>query len=572
MTDTPQQTSHPVSPEERTWWKESVVYQIYPRSFADSDGDGVGDIPGIIERLDHVADLGVDVIWLNPVYESPQRDNGYDISDYRSIHHEYGTMADWEELLAQIHDREMRLVMDLVVNHTSVDHEWFQRSRRGDPEYEDYYIWREGDEDGDPPNNWESFFGGSAWAYDEVREAYYLHLYDESQPDLNWRNPAVRAAIFDTMDWWLQKGIDGFRMDVINLLSKAPGLPDGDPDAEWTGAEHFIDGPRMMAYLNAMDARVLSNYDILTVGEMPQLTVERAREYAGEDGPLDMAFHFQHTKLDYDGDERWGVGDWELPELKEIARRWHDGLADEGWNALYWENHDQPRVVSRYGDPEEYRHESATLLGTFILTRSGTPYVYQGQELGMTNAQWEDVESLADVDARRTTEELLQSGQYDSFDEVADIVGYRSRDNARTPMQWDDSEHAGFTEGEPWLPVNSNYERINVADAREGDSVRAYYRSLIDLRTEYDAFVYGTYDDLHPEHERLAAYTQTLETPDGGVSERMLSVLNFSDTTATVDVPTTVEGADLLLSNYDRDAIAPTTDHEPYEARIYRLE
>jgi len=462
-------------------------------------------------------------------------------------------------------------VMDLVVNHTSVDHEWFQRSRRGDPEYEDYYIWREADGDG-PPNNWESFFGGSAWSYDEVRDAYYLHLYDESQPDLNWQNPAVRQDIFDTMEWWLEKGIDGFRMDVINLLSKAPGLPDGDPDSEWVGAEHFVDGPRMMAYLEAMDEQVLSHYDILTVGEMPRLTVETARQYAGEEGPLDMAFHFQHTKLDYDGDERWGVGDWDLPELKEITRRWHDGLADEGWNALYWENHDQPRVVSRYGDPEEYRRESATLLGTYMLTRSGTPYVYQGQELGMTNAQWDDVESLADVDARRPARELLDSEQHDSFEEIADIVGYRSRDNARTPMQWDDSEHAGFTEGDPWLPVNDNYEQVNVAAARGDDSVTEYYQSLIAMRNEYDAFVYGTYSDLHPDHERFAAYTQTLEHPDGGVSEQMLSVLNFSDTTASVDLPTTVADADLLLSNYDRDAIAPARDHEPYEARIYRLE
>jgi len=570
MTKPPQRTSCPVPEAERTWWKESVVYQIYPRSFADSDGDGIGDIPGIIDRLDHVADLGADAIWLNPVYESPQHDNGYDISDYRSIHHEYGTMGDWEELLAQVHERDMRLVMDLVVNHTSVDHEWFQRSRRRDPDYEDYYIWREG-EDGEVPNNWESFFGGSAWTYDEERGKYYLHLYDESQPDLNWRNPAVRRDIFDTMEWWLEKGIDGFRLDVINLLSKAAGLPDGDPDAEWTGARHFVDGPRLLAYLEAMDEQVLSNYDAMTVGEMPQLSVEQARKYAGTDGPLDMAFHFQHTKLDYEDGKRWSVGDWDLPELKQITRRWHDGLSAEGWNALFWENHDQPRVVSRYGDPETYHRESATMLGTFMLTRSGTPYVYQGQELGMTNAQWADVESLADVDARRATRELLDSGQYDSFEEVADIVGYRSRDNARTPMQWDDSDHAGFTDGEPWLPVNTNYREVNVA-AQADDSVTAYYRSLIELRAEHDAFVYGTYEDLHPEHERLAAYTQTLEYPDGGVSERMLAVLNFSADREPVELPTTVEDADLLLSNYDRDAIAPMTAHEPYEARVFRLE
>ncbi|MDS0258619.1 alpha-glucosidase [Haloarcula sp. S1CR25-12] len=570
MTDTQQQTGRLVPEDERTWWKESVVYQIYPRSFADSNGDGVGDIPGIIDRLDHVADLGVDVIWLNPVYESPQRDNGYDISDYRAIHDEYGTMADWEALLEAVHDRGMKLVMDLVVNHTSVDHDWFQRSRARDPEYEDYYIWREGDGDG-PPNNWESFFGGSAWEYDEKRGEYYLHLYDTSQPDLNWRNPAVRQDIFDTIEWWLEKGIDGFRMDVINLLSKAPGLPDGDPDGEWVGSEHFVDGPEMLPYLEALDEQVLSNYDILTVGEMPQLTVETARRYAGEDGPLDMAFHFQHTKLDYDGGERWAVGDWELPELKEITRRWHRGLDDDGWNALYWENHDQPRVVSRYGDPENYRHESATLLGTFMLTRSGTPYVYQGQELGMTNADWESMESLQDVDAQNHARKLLDSGDHDEFDDIADVVGYRSRDNARTPMQWSDDENAGFTDGEPWLSVNANYETVNAA-ADGGDSVTEYYRSLIDLRDQYDSFVYGRYDDLHPDHERLYAYTQTLDDADGRVHEQMLSVLNFSETTATVDLPTTVDGASLLLSNYDRDAVAPTTDHEPYEARVFQLE
>jgi len=548
-----------MSGEERTWWKEAVVYQIYPRSFADSDGDGVGDIRGIIDRLDYVESLGVDVIWLNPVYESPQHDNGYDISDYRAIHDEYGTMADWEELLTEIHARDMRLVMDLVVNHTSADHEWFKKSRAGDPEYEDYYIWRES-EDG-PPNNWESFFGGSAWEYDDEREAYYLHLYDTSQPDLNWRNPDVREDVFDTIEWWLEKGIDGFRMDVINLLSKVEGLPDGDPDAEWVGQAQFIDGPKMMDYLEALDERVLSNYDAMTVGEMPQLTVAKARRYAGEDGPLDMAFHFQHTKLDYEDGKRWAVGDWSLPELKEITRRWQRGLADDGWNAVYWENHDQPRVVSRYGDTEQYHAESAKLLGTYIFTLSGTPYVYQGQELGMTNARWESMDDLRDVDAINHAKELLDAGA-ESYDEIRDVVGYRTRDNARTPMQWAATEHAGFTDGEPWIQVNDNYEEINAATQHDDGSIREYYRSLVDLRAAHDALVYGEYDDLRPDDERVVAYTRTLE------DERLLVVLNVAGTETEVAIPESDTGR-LLLGNYDGER--DPSRLAPYEARVYAL-
>jgi len=560
---------------ERAWWKEAVVYQIYPQSFNDSDGDGVGDLQGIIERLDYVADLGVDVIWLNPVYESPQKDNGYDISDYRAIYDEFGTMADWEALVEEVHDRDMRLVMDLVVNHTSDQHEWFQRSRQRDPAYEDYYIWREGgtDEDGNqtPPNNWESFFGGSAWEYDEERGEYYLHLYDTSQPDLNWRNEDVRQDVFDTIEWWLERGIDGFRMDVINLLSKVEGLPDGDPDSEWVGSEQFIDGPEMQSYLDAMDEQVLSNYDVMTVGEMPQLTVESAREYAGADGPLDMAFHFQHTKLDYDDGERWSVGDWSLPELKAITDRWQDGLAADGWNTLYWENHDQPRSVSRYGDPESYRRESAKLLGTFLLTLRGTPYIYQGQELGMTNADWETVDDLRDVDAINHARELLDRDGVESYEDVRDVIGYRTRDNARTPMQWDGSDHAGFTDGDPWIQVNPDYREINAADQRaDGGSVYNYYRRLIELRTERDVLVYGDYTDLLPDHESLFAYTRSLSTDSG--TERVLVVLHFDDVTETFDLPVEYTDATLLECNYDRDGPDPgTVTLAPYEARVYEL-
>ncbi|WP_336357827.1 glycoside hydrolase family 13 protein [Haloarcula sp. CGMCC 1.6347] len=560
---------------ERAWWKEAVVYQIYPRSFNDSDGDGVGDIQGIVERLDYVADLGVDVIWLNPVYDSPQKDNGYDISDYQAIYDEFGTMADWEALLEAVHDRDMRLVMDLVVNHTSDQHEWFRKSRQRDPEYEDYYIWREGgtDEDGEPtpPNNWESFFGGSAWEYDEERGEYFLHLYDISQPDLDWRNDAVRQDVFDTIEWWLEKGIDGFRMDVINLLSKVEGLPDGDPDSEWVGSEQFIDGPEMLSYLDAMDDEVLSNYDVMTVGEMPQLTVESAREYAGADGPLDMAFHFQHTKLDYADGERWSVGDWSLPELKRIVDRWQDGLAADGWNTLYWENHDQPRSVSRYGDTENYRRESAKLLGTFILTLRGTPYIYQGQELGMTNADWDTMDDLRDVDAINHARELLDREGVEGYEDVKDVVGYRTRDNARTPMQWDDSQNAGFTDGDPWIQVNSNYREINAADQQaDADSVYNYYRRLIQLRSDRDVLVYGDYTDLLPEHETVFAFTRSLSTDSG--TEKVLVVLHFDDATETFDLPVEYADATLLACNYDHDDPDPeTVTLAPYEARVYEL-
>ncbi|MBV0903896.1 glycoside hydrolase family 13 protein [Haloarcula salina] len=560
---------------ERAWWKEAVVYQIYPRSFNDSDGDGIGDLQGVIERLDHVADLGADVIWLNPVYESPQMDNGYDISDYRAIHEEFGTMADWEDLLEEVHDRDMRLVMDLVVNHTSNQHAWFRKSRERDPAYEDYYIWREGgtDEHGDPvpPNNWESFFGGSAWAFDQERGEYYLHLYDRSQPDLDWTNEAVRRDVFDVVQWWLEKGIDGFRMDVINLLSKGEGMPDGDPDGEWIGSEHFINGPELYGYLDDLDDETLSNYDVMTVGEMPQLTVEAARKYAGADGPLDMAFHFQHTKLDYADGERWSIGDWVLRDLKEITARWQHGLADDGWNALYWENHDQPRSVSRYGDPDEYRRESAKLLGTYLFTLQGTPYLYQGQELGMTNATWDSMGDLRDVDAINHAEELLEREGVDGYDDLKDVVGYRTRDNARTPMQWSDDENAGFTDGEPWIQVNRNYTDINAAAQRsDEDSVYNYYRRLIELREERDVLVYGDYTDLLPDHETVFAYTRSLESDEG--TARALVVLHFSDEADSVELPVEYREASLLLSNYDRTDPEPASPSlAPYEARVYEL-
>jgi glycosidase len=563
------------SPEHQ-WWKEAVVYQIYPRSYNDSDGDGVGDLRGITERVGYLADLGVDVVWLCPVYDSPNADNGYDIGDYRSIMAEFGTMADWETLLAELHAHDIRLLMDLVVNHTSDEHEWFQRSRRREDGYEDYYYWHDGDvdEDGEPvpPNNWGSFMGGSAWTYDELREQWYLHLFDEKQPDLNWRNPEVRDEVASLVEWWLEKGIDGFRIDAINYISKPEGLPDGTADREPRGIDVFSHGPRIHEYLRELYDRTFSNYDVLTVAEMADTTVDMAGDYLGEDGDgLDMIFHFEHMDVDISSRGRFdpdGWGEWSLPEFKEIMSRWQTELDADGWNAQYLGNHDQPRIVSRFGDDETYRVESAKLLATFLLTVRGTPFVYQGEEIGMTNDDFERLEDLDDPMTVGAVEDLIDAGRADSYEDLRAFVNYVSRDHARTPMQWSDAPNAGFTTGEPWLALNENYPDINVEAARaDEDSVWNYYRRLIDLRHDEDVLVYGEYELLLPDHEQLYAYTRTLD------NETALVVLNWSDESAAVDAdlvdanPTAV-----LRSNYDDSPTDPSgREFRPYEAVVYRL-
>jgi oligo-1,6-glucosidase len=563
----------------RQWWKEAVVYQIYPRSFNDSDGDGVGDLPGITEKVGYLDALGVDVVWLCPVYESPQADNGYDISDYRSIAPEYGTMADWEALLEELHARDMRLLMDLVVNHTSDEHEWFQRSRRRDDGYDDYYYWRDGsqDEHGNPlpPNNWGSFMGGSAWTYDEGREQWYLHLFDEKQPDLNWGNPDVRDEIASLVEWWLEKGIDGFRLDAINLISKPMGLPDGAAGKHPTGVEVFSNGPRVHEYLRELYDRTFSNYDVMTVGEMGDTTVEIASEYLGEDGDgLNMIFHFEHTEIDVSPRGRWdpdGWGEWSLPEFKRIMSRWQTDLRGDGWNAQYLGNHDQPRIVSRFGHDETYRRESATLLATFLLTVHGTPFIYQGEEIGMTNDEFDSLHELDDPMMIGAVEDALAAGEAASFDDLHGFVNYQSRDHARTPMQWSDDEYAGFTTGEPWFGVNENYTDINVEGARADEgSVWHHYRRLIDLRHDEDVLVYGAYDLLLPDDEQVYAYTRTLG------DERMLIVLNWSDESAPVGLGRTDEDLEFTdlsvrLSNYDETATRPDErPFRPYEAVVYQ--
>ncbi|MFZ5625931.1 MAG: glycoside hydrolase family 13 protein [Bacillota bacterium] len=559
----------------KAWWKEAVVYQIYPRSFMDSNGDGIGDLRGIISKLDYLQELGVDVIWLCPVYKSPNDDNGYDISDYRDIMTEFGTLADWEELLAEVHKRGMKLIMDLVVNHSSDEHPWFIESRKSkDNPYRDYYIWRPG-KDGREPNNWRSFFSGSAWEYDETTGEYYLHLFSRKQPDLNWENPRLRAEIYDMMKWWLEKGIDGFRMDVINALSKVPGLPDApqrsDDPYQW-GTEYFINGPRIHEFLQEMKREVLDHYDIMTVGETPFVTPEDAIKYTHEEsGTLNMVFQFQHMDVDMAPNStkgKWELYPWKLTDLKKIITTWQKELEGKGWNSIYLENHDQPRSVSRFADDGEYRVPSAKMLATFLLTLQGTPYIYQGQEIGMTNVKFDSIEDYRDIETLNMYREELAKGS--KPEEILPLIHAKGRDNARTPMQWDASANAGFTGGQPWIKVNPNYREINVEQAlQDPDSVFHYYKRLIRLRKEMPVFVYGTYDLLLPEDEQIYAYTRTLG------EEKLLVVLNFSAATPLFTMPAELEQfsqRQLLIANY------PVSDEEsrefrlrPYEARVYRF-
>ena len=558
---------------QQRWWKESVVYQVYPRSFRDSDGDGIGDLRGIIEKLDYLKKLGIDVVWLSPVYESPNDDNGYDISDYQAIMDEFGTMADWEELLAGLHKRGIKLLMDLVVNHTSDEHAWFGESRRSkDNPYRDYYIWRPG-KDGAEPNNWLSFFGGSAWQYDEATGEYYLHLFSRKQPDLNWENPAVRTAIYDMMHWWLQKGIDGFRMDVINLISKAPGLPDAPVTREgrlqW-GGQYFMHGPRLLEFLDEMKREVLSQYDAFSVGEAPGATTEHGIEITHpETGSLSMLFHFEHMGLDAEGGSKWNVKPWQLLGLKDIMTRWQKELEGRGWNSFYLANHDQPRSVSRFGDDGEYRVESAKLLATFLHMLHGTPYVYQGEEIGMTNVRFDSIADYRDIETLNMYREFVEEQGRDP-QTVMPLIHAKSRDNARTPVQWDDSEHAGFTSGTPWIKVNPNYEQINVEQAlADPDSIWYYYQRLIRLRKQNPIMVYGTYDLILEAHEEIYAFTRTLG------DERLLVILNFTANTPVFALPATITFAEteLLIGNY---AVDPAEEIRrltlrPFEARVYRL-
>jgi len=550
---------------EEKWWQRSVVYQIYPRSFQDSDGDGIGDIPGITSRLEYIRDLGADAIWLSPIYKSPNDDNGYDISDYQDIMAEFGTMADFDAMLEKAHSLGLKIVMDLVVNHSSDEHKWFVESRSSkDNPYRDYYIWREG-KNGGAPNNWGSCFGGSAWQYDEKTDMYYLHLFSKKQPDLNWANPVVRDEVFSMMDWWLQKGIDGFRMDVISLISKPDGFPDGELGPNGYASFHLCaNGPHEHEYLKEMNRRVLSKYDLLTVGETAAVTLEEAKSYANLDGSeLSMVFQFEHMDADFHPVlGRYAEQHKNLPKLKEILSRWQNGLEGIAWNSLYWDNHDQPRVVSRYGSEKpEYRELSAKMLATCLHMMQGTPYVFQGEELGMTNYPWTSIDQINDIESLGNYRAFHEKGLMTEAEGI-EMMRHRSRDNARTPMQWDDGPQAGFTTGKPWLPVNPNHTLINAAEqVKRPDSVFHYYRKLIALRKELDVMVYGHYELLEPEHPALFVYTRTLG------DESLLVVCNFSEDEQTYEIPVEYRGADILIANYP-DA-APAGTLRPWEAVVY---
>ena len=557
------------------WWKSAVVYQIYPRSFADSNGDGIGDLPGIIAHLDYLADLGVDVLWLSPVYRSPMDDNGYDISDYDDIDPLFGTLADLDALIAGLHERGMKLVMDLVVNHTSDEHPWFVESRDPASAKRDWYWWRPARPGADPgspgaePTNWGSFFSGPAWEYDAASGEYYLHLFSRKQPDLNWENPEVRRAVYQMMNRWLERGVDGFRMDVINLISKTVPLADGVVNSEvglCYDARLVSDGPRMNEFLREMHREVgIGARQLFTVGEMVMVDVDHAREYTAEDAAqLGMVFTFEHMSLDQaPGGSKWDVRPLHLPDLKKNLAHWQDGLADRGWNSLYFENHDQPRSVSRFGDDSpEFRVSSAKTLGTVLHLLKGTPYVYQGQELGMTNAYFTSIEQYNDLESVRYYEEAVRFGA----DPVGVLEGiaFKSRDNARTPMQWDAGANAGFTAGTPWLTVNPNHVRINAeAAVADPDSVFHHFRKLIALRHSSGVVREGRFALLLPDDERLFCYTRTLD------GETLLVVANMSS--AQVPLPDGLPSradAELLLGTHagsEGPALAP------WESRIYRL-
>lgn len=549
----------------RTWWKEAVIYQIYPRSFMDSDGDGVGDLKGIISRLDYLKYLGIDVIWMSPVYKSPNDDNGYDISDYKAIMDEFGTMDDFDELLAEAHKRGIKIVMDLVVNHTSDEHKWFVESRKStDNPYRDYYIWREGKDSQTPPNNWGSCFSGSAWQYDETTSMYYLHLFSKKQPDLNWDNPKVRQEVFDMMTWWCDKGIDGFRMDVISMISKVPELPDGEIKGLYGDyAPYAVNGPNVHRYLQEMNEKVLSKYDLMTVGETPEVTTELAKQYAGEDThELNMVFQFEHvdSKGKY---AKWTDEKMPLTTLKNILSRWQTELYGKAWNSLFLDNHDQPRAVSRFGDDRpEYREASAKMLATCLHMMQGSPYVYQGEELGMTNYPFQSPEDFRDIESINAYKEWCESGIV-SHEEFWPCLLWLSRDNARTPMQWDDSEQAGFTTGTPWIAVNPNYKEINAkAETADPNSVFHYYKKLIALRKQTPIMVYGKYEPLFEESEDWFVYTRTLE------NEKLLVVCSFTDQDTAFTIPEEFAGAELLISNMENAYDKGTVTLRPYEAFV----
>jgi oligo-1,6-glucosidase len=551
----------------RKWWKEAVVYQIYPRSFKDSNGDGIGDLNGITSQLDYLKRLGVDVLWLSPHYDSPNADNGYDIRDYRKVMSEFGTMADFDDLLKAIKQRNMKMIVDLVVNHTSDEHVWFAESRKSKTgPYSDYYIWRP-DKDGREPNNWVSFFSGSAWKKDAVRGEYYLHLFAEKQPDLNWDNPKVRHEVYDLMKFWLDKGIDGFRMDVIPFISKEQSFTDYSKEYE-THPEHiYAAGPKLHDYLQEMNREVSSKYDVMTVGEALGVTLEQTPLLVDERRhELNMIFHFDVVRINRQG---WKWKPWTLPDLKAIYARFDRELDAHCWQTVFLSNHDNPRPVSSFGDDSSlYRVPSAKVLATMLLTLKGTPFIYQGDELGMTNYPFTKIGEFDDIEVKNAWKEQVLTNQLDG-EEYIFHLRKTSRDHSRTPMQWDDSSNGGFTTAaKPWFAVHPNYKEINARqELADPNSIYNYFKQMLELRKKVPAFVYGDYQDLDPENPFIFAYIRTL------AADKFLVVLNFSTNTFAYSLPSGLKAGRLMLSNLTgREEQASTIHLQPWEARIYRLE
>jgi alpha-glucosidase len=551
----------------KTWWKEAVAYQIYPRSFMDSNGDGIGDLQGIISKLDYLKELRIDVIWICPIYESPNDDNGYDIRDYKAIMKEFGTMDDFDELLEEVHKRDMKLILDLVINHTSDEHPWFIESRSSkDSLKRDWYIWRDG-KDGKEPNNWESIFGGSAWEYDEKTDQYYLHLFSRKQPDLNWENSEVRKALYDMINWWLEKRIDGFRVDAISHIKKEEGLIDMPNPKGLKYVPSFdkhMNVKGIHTYLEELKKETFSKYDIMTVGEANGVKIEEAELWVGEEkGKFSMMFQFEHLEL-WDASSKKHLN---IVELKKILTKWQKGLENKGWNALYIENHDIPRIVSTWGNDKEYWRESATALAVMYFLMQGTPFIYQGQEIGMTNVQFQTIEEYDDVAAKNLYRLKREEGV--PHEEIMKIIWSSSRDNARTPMQWSDKENAGFTTGKPWIGVNPNYREINVRkQQQDSTSILNFYKKLIQLKKGNDLFTYGVYDLILQDHPTIFAYTRTYE------NEKAVIITNLSEKEAIFShTEWSLKYEHLLLYNYDVKPHAEGTKIplKPFEARVYQI-
>lgn len=550
-------------------FRKSVIYQIYPKSFRDSNGDGIGDLKGVIEKMDYLKELGVDYIWLTPFYLSPQKDNGYDVSDYRKIDPKFGTMEDFEQLVDEANERGIGIMLDMVLNHTSTEHEWFQKALTGDERYKDYYIFKE-PKDGREPTNWQSKFGGSAWQYVEEFDEYYLHLFHKTQADLNWDNPQVRKEIYDIVNFWIDKGVKGFRLDVINLISKPEEFVD---DLQGDGRRFYTDGPRVHEYLKELNENTFGlKEDIITVGEMSSTDIENCIKYSNpEEKELSMVFNFHHLKVDYKDGDKWSLMDFDFLQLKRILIDWQLGMEKgKGWNALFWCNHDQPRIVSRFGNDEKYLKESAKMLATALHMLRGTPYIYQGEEIGMTNPYFDRIEDYRDVESIQYYHILRDKGM--EHDEIIKILQSKSRDNSRTPMQWDSSLNGGFTTGEPWIPISSNYDKINVKEALEDkDSIFYYYKELISLRKQYPIISHGSFLSILEEHPRIFAYMREYK------DEKLLVINNFYGEKTPFELPEEMDlkgyKAEVLISNYEpSNKNINSIKLRPYEAIVYHLE